>query len=74
MSQANFFPQGIFMNSRDDQEIMKPLEVADYLRIGKNKVYHMLETGELKGFKIGNIWCIPRESVNLYVRQKAGLI
>ena len=37
------------------------------LTIGKNTAYHLLKTNQIKAFKIGRIWKIPRESVAEYV-------
>lgn len=42
------------------QDIMTPYEVTEVLYIGKNRVYELLGNGSLKGFRIGNIWKIPR--------------
>ena len=57
------------------EDIMTIPEVSEALYIGKNRVYELLQSGELKGFRIGQrTWKIPRESVELYVRKKAGLL
>ena len=36
-------------------------ELCEELIIGKNTAYKLLTSGELKGFRIGRIWKIPRE-------------
>jgi excisionase family DNA binding protein len=41
--------------------------VQDLLCIGKNKLYELLGSGELKGFRIGRDWRIQRESVFTYI-------
>ena len=55
------------------EEIIKVEDVADMLHIGKGRVYELLYSGQIKGFRIGRIWKIPRESVELYVRNSTGL-
>ena len=41
--------------------------LCEMLTIGKNTAYHLLKTNQIKAFKIGRIWKIPRESVSEYV-------
>lgn len=55
------------------QDIMSVFDVAEALYIGKNRVYELLESDELKGFRIGRVWKIPRSSVEQYVLQQSGL-
>jgi len=55
------------------EAIVTVYDVCDMLLIGKNRVYELLESGELKGFKIGRVWKIPRESVEEYIRRRSGL-
>lgn len=54
-------------------EILTVFDVAEMLCIGKNRVYELLNKGDLQGFRIGRVWKIPRESVELYVRKSSGL-
>lgn len=44
-------------------------ELCETLLIGKNTAYKLLISGELKGFRIGRIWKIPRDSLNEYIKQ-----
>lgn len=55
------------------EDILRVDEVAEVLGSGKNTIYALLYSGELKVFRIGRMWKIPRESVELYVRKNAGL-
>lgn len=48
-------------------------ELCEMLTIGKNTAYHLLKTNQIKAFKIGRIWKIPRESVADYVKKSSGL-
>ena len=49
------------------QDIMTTFDVAEALCIGKNHVYKLLGDGSLKGFRIGNVWKIPKEAVREYI-------
>lgn len=51
-----------------ENEIMKFEEVMEYLNIGKNTLYRLLNNGEISAFKIGKVWKIPRKSVEEYIR------
>lgn len=42
---------------------LTPKEVMALLYIGKNTVYKLLDSGELKGFRIGKQWRVPREAL-----------
>lgn len=42
-------------------------DLCEMLTIGKNTAYHLLKTRQIKAFKIGRIWKIPRDSVAEYV-------
>ena len=45
----------------DYQDIMTGPEIAEILYIGKNRVYELLESGTIKGFRIGRVWKIPKK-------------
>lgn len=46
-------------------------DVADILYIGKNTVYSLLQSREIKAFRIGKSWRIPREALNRFIINKA---
>lgn len=48
-------------------DIMTITDVTEALYIGKNRVYELLETGAIKGFRIGKIWKIPKAALQEYV-------
>ena len=39
-------------------DVLRPEEVQNYLGIGKNTVYRLIQSGELKGFRVGKLWRI----------------
>ena len=55
------------------QDIMTIYDVAEALFIGKNRVYELLEKGNLKGFRIGRVWKIPKEAVQEYILTQSRL-
>lgn len=48
--------------------VLCPQEVMDILGVGKNTVYRMLDSGQLRGFRIGNRWKIPGDAVEALLR------
>ncbi len=51
--------------------LMTVEELCEELLIGKNSAYALLISGQIKGFRIGRIWKIPRDSIKEYIRQQA---
>lgn len=51
----------------DYEDIMTVSDISKILYIGKNRVYELLETGKLKGFRIGRVWKIPKEALKDYI-------
>ena len=39
----------------------------DYLYIGRNAVYKLLNSGELKAFRVGRNWKIPKKALDEYI-------
>jgi excisionase family DNA binding protein len=54
-------------------EILTVDDVMELLYVGKNTVYSLLQSGQLKGFRLGRSWRIPRESLTKFIIEKAGL-
>ncbi len=55
------------------QDILTVYDVAEVLYIGKNRAYELLASGELKGFKIGRVWKVPKEAVLEYIAKQSNL-
>lgn len=51
-------------------EVITVEELMELLYIGKNTAYRLLNSGELRAFKIGKVWKIPREAVGEYILNK----
>lgn len=52
------------------KEILTREEVMEVLKIGRSTFYKLLQTGELKGFKEGNRYKVPVNSIQNYVDKK----
>ena len=51
-------------------DILTVAEVMELLYIGKNTVYRLLQEGELRGFRIGKTWRIPKSRLEEYIISK----
>ena len=54
--------------------LMTPPELAEYLGIGRNLAYQLLNEGIIKGFRIGKHWRVSKQAVDLYIAQQSDLI
>ena len=55
----------IMLERYDD--IMSVEDLCELLRVGRNRVYELLQSGELKGFRLGRVWKIPKSSVETFL-------
>ncbi len=51
-------------------EVITVEELMELLYIGKNTAYRLLSSGEIKAFRIGKVWKIPKDSVTEYILSK----
>lgn len=49
------------------KEILSREEVMEILKIGRSTFYKLLHDGDLKGFKEGNRYKVPAESIEEYI-------
>lgn len=47
-------------------------ELCGVLLIGKNAAYKLLESGSLKGFRMGRSWKISKVAVEDYILKRSG--
>ena len=47
--------------------LLKPEEVAEYLNIGRSKVYELMRGGALESVQIGTCRRVPRAAMQAYV-------
>ena len=44
-------------------------DVCEALMIGRNRCYHLLADGDIRGFRIGSVWKIPKEAIIAYIHE-----
>ncbi len=50
-------------------DILNTSDVRNMLDIGKDTMYRLLETGEIKSIRIGRVYKIPKKCLEEYIRQ-----
>ncbi|OUO47989.1 helix-turn-helix domain-containing protein [Megasphaera sp. An286] len=58
------------MNGIISDDIITVDEMCEILMIGKNMAYRLLNSGEIRCFKISREWKIPRKSVYEYIQRQ----
>lgn len=58
------------MKFRQFDDILDVNQFMEYLNIGKTTAYKLLRSGEIKVFRIGKVYKIPRKSVDEYIEKK----
>ena len=54
-------------------DILTIEEVAELLRIGMTQAYRIVRSGDLKGYKEGKDWKIPKRALSEYVISRSHL-
>ena len=57
----------------DENELLTIEQVCEKLFISHTTAYKLLQSGEIKAFKIGRIWKISKLAVEDYIRTQSGL-
>lgn len=59
------------LNQYDD--LLTTDEACEALKIGKNALYALLKSGQLKAFRNGRVWRIPKDSLIEFIYSKSDL-
>ena len=59
--------EGTTMDGKSQDALITIDEICDTLMIGRNTAYKLLKDGDIKAFKIGRIWKIPKKALSQYV-------
>ena len=51
-------------------DILTVEQLCEAFQIGKNTAYDLLNSGEIKGIKMGSVWKIPQRSLLDYIIEK----
>lgn len=54
-------------------DILTTEEACEALRIGYNALYALLNSGELKGYRNGRLWRVPKLAIQEYIIASANL-
>lgn len=55
----------------DDLDVLTPTQLAEYLSLGRDKVYAMLAAGQLPAVKLGRTYRIPRRALEEWLQRQA---
>ena len=47
--------------------VLTPLDVMDILGIGKNSTYNLLNSGKLRGFRVGRSWRVTADALDEFM-------
>ncbi len=54
-------------------EIITIDEMCELLMIGRTTAYKLLNSNEIKAFRIGKVWKISKASVEEYIKERSNL-
>ena len=57
----------------DPNDLISIDELCDILSIGRNAAYHLLNTKQVKAFKIGRVWKISKVAVEEFILTQSQL-
>jgi len=52
----------------ENQNLLTTTEVAQYLKINKNTVYHLARSGKVPAIKVGKQWRFNREQLDAWMQ------
>lgn len=55
----------------DFDDVLTVEDLCEALKIGKNAAYRLLNEGKVKGFRIGRIWKISKQSLEAYIKGRS---
>ena len=60
--------------NNDLTDLITVEELCDLMMIGRNSAYQLLNSGQIKCFRINRVWKIPRASVNAYIIEQSHFV
>lgn len=61
-------------SSLEQYTIFTPLDIMDILGIGKNSAYALLNSGKLRGFRVGRSWRITAEALEEFMSENRNIL
>lgn len=59
-------------NTNDISTLFSVTDLANYLGIGRNRSYELLQNQIIKGFRIGSTWKVSKAAVDQYISINSG--
>ena len=53
-----------------EHSVLLPHEVMNYLACGRSTFYQLVQSGELKAFRVGKQWRVTKEELERFTHQK----
>ena len=53
-----------------DKLLLKPMEAAEQIQVGRSRIYEMLATGELPSIRIGHSIRIPAKALEAWIERQ----
>ena len=57
----------------DYDDLLTTEEACEALRIGYNTLYRLLHSGQLKAYRCGRVWRIPKAAIMTFILNNADL-
>ena len=54
-------------------DVLRPTEAMEILKVGPNGLYQLLSTGKLHGYRHGRVWRIPKQAIIEFIIKEANL-
>lgn len=54
------------------EEIMSVEDLCEIFKIGRGRVYELLQSNQISAFRLGRNWKIPKIAVIDYIKKQAG--
>ena len=58
----------VYLNFESMPLVLEVSDIADTLKIGRNKAYELINAGEIKAIKIGNHYKVLRDSFIAFLK------
>ena len=69
-----YYIQQPYLESDNTATLFTPVELAEYLGIGRNKAYDLLRTNQIQGFRLGSTWRVSKAAVDQFILKNSKLI
>lgn len=69
-----FNTQQVYMEADNTASLFTPIELAEYLGIGRNKAYDLLRSNQIQGFRLGSTWRVSKAAVDQFILKNSNLI